>query len=352
MRHKQPYLALRGVQAGLTLIEFMISIALGMIVVAALAMLIGNQSSARSEIDRAGRLIENGRYAITAIVEDAQMAGYWGEITAAPAVPASVPDPCSATLANIQAAMGLHVQGYDSSVFSTTTLTCTPNWKSGTDVFVVRRADPDSSDVLTGGATDLAKLTNGQMYLQTGLASATGTVFSSVVAAGASASNATTFTLVKKDGSIAAPRKLLVHIYYVATCDVCTGSSADTIPTLKRAELGAAGGATVMGTPVTIAEGVENLQFDYGLDSDGDGAPDGTDGSSATFSLTDWSNVMSARIYLLARSTETSQGFTDGKTYTMGSAGTISPSAGTTAYARHLFVQSVRLVNASLRRSS
>ena len=90
----------RRTQAGLTLIEFMISIVLGMVIVAAMAMLIGNQSAARSEVDRSGRLIENGRYAITTMVEDLQMAGYWGEIYKTPEAPtslttvASLPNPC------------------------------------------------------------------------------------------------------------------------------------------------------------------------------------------------------------------------------------------------------------------
>jgi type IV pilus assembly protein PilW len=352
MRRKHPFAGSRSAQGGLTLIEFMISITLGMIVVAALAVLIANQSTARSDIDRTGRLIENGRYAIQNMVDDIQMAGYWGEMTSTPAVPGALPDPCSTTVADIQAAMGLHVQGYDASVFTSTTLTCVSNWKSGTDVIVVRRADPDYSAVVnSSNVTDLTKLTDGQVYLQTGLTSATGTVFSSAVFAGASASNATNFTLVKKDGSIAPPRKMLVHIYYVASCDVCTGGTADTIPTLKRVELGAAAGAVALST-VSIAEGIENLQIDYGLDSDSDGAPDGSDSSPASFTLTNWSNAMTAKIYLLARSTETTPSFTDAKTYVMGTASGVTPASGTTGYQRHMFVQSVRMANPSLRRSS
>ena len=63
----------RRLQRGLTLIEFMVSIVLGMIIVAALATLVADQSVNRAEIDRSGRLIENGRYAIRALAEDLQM---------------------------------------------------------------------------------------------------------------------------------------------------------------------------------------------------------------------------------------------------------------------------------------
>lgn len=366
---------LRG-QQGLTLIEFMISITLGMILVAALAVLIGNQSTNRSELDRTARMIENGRYAIRTIVEDLQMAGYWGEIISSGGSPTSVttlaamPDPCSATLTDLRDATFLHIQGYDASTFTSSTLSCVTNWKSGTDVLVVRRADPDFSAVVnSSGVTDLAKLTDRDVYLQTGLTSATGTVFGYGIYTGNSATNSTNFTLVKRDGTLAPPRKLVVHIYFVATCDVCTGLSADTIPTLKRLELAGEAVSLAMGNPVTIAEGVEDLQIDYGVD-DGqgaspvvfDGAPDGSDVNAASTRLgstvpDNWRNAMSAKIYLLARGTEKSATSKDSKSYCMGTSypspsGCYSPSTADAAYQRHLFTQTVRLTNPSLRRSS
>src|SRR5689334_17581664 len=104
MRH--PILPAAGrAQRGLTLIELMVSIALGMIMVAALATLIADQSANRAEVDRAGRLIENGRYAVRAMAEDLQMAGYWGELTTTPTAPAAMPDPCSTAEADLVSAM-------------------------------------------------------------------------------------------------------------------------------------------------------------------------------------------------------------------------------------------------------
>ena len=57
-------------QRGLTLVEFLISITIGLLMVAALATLIADQSGNRAEVDRAGRLIENGRYGIRAMTDD------------------------------------------------------------------------------------------------------------------------------------------------------------------------------------------------------------------------------------------------------------------------------------------
>lgn len=344
-------------QAGLTLIEFMVSIAIGMLLIAAIAMLIANQSGTRRDLDQSGRMIENGRYAVRVIAEDAQLAGYWGELSTV-TVPGALPDPCSVTAADLDAAMGIHVQGYDAS--ATAFPTCISSRLAGTDVLVVRHADPDHSDLMTGAAVDFAKVKVGQAYLQTGL-DATGLQFASVlaVASGVPGTDSTTFNLKKKDKTtIAPPRKVHVHIYYISSCSVevsgscASGDAGNPIPTLKRVDLAVTGGAVAMSSPVTIAEGIENLQVDYGVDSDAtpDGAPNGADLNGTTLTTpADWANVMTLKIHLLARTSEPAVGYVDNKTYAMGTAGSVGPF--NNSYKRHAFVQSVRLVNPIMRRA-
>ena len=63
-----------------------------------------------------------------------------------------------------------------------------------------------------------------------------------------------------------------------------------------------------------------------------------------------WPDVMSVKVYLLARSLERTPGFVDDKSYVLGTAGTVATTD--TGYKRHVFVQSVRLVNPSARRAS
>lgn len=353
----------RRTQRGLTLVEFMVSITIGLLMIAAIATLIADQSGNRAEVDRSGRMIENGRYGIRAMTDDLQMAGYWGELNGVPTTAslAALPDPCSLVLANLEAASQLHIQGYD-AVAAGAAPSCIANHKPGTDILVVRHADPDMSAVLTAGAPDLSKLTAGQVYVQTGLNVASSAFFSAVNVGNASATtNATNFPLVKKDKTTPANiRKFVVHIYYIAKCSVESGGSCDAgdggkpIPTLKMLELGANAGATAWSaTPVTIAEGIENLQVDYGVDTDGDGAPNGDDVDGTGIGVADWPNVMAVKIHLLARSLEKVPGFTDDKTYAFGTSPDWTPStADEKAYKRHLFVQSVRLVNPSARRQS
>jgi type IV pilus assembly protein PilW len=133
-------------------------------------------------------------------------------------------------------------------------------------------------------------------------------------------------------------RRYLARTYFVATCSDC---GRDEIPTLKRLEL--RDGALVA-TPV--AEGIEEVQFDYGFDLDGDGRPDdfrtdldGIAGSPAN----DWTNVMAVRLYVLSRTTEPTIGWSDPKVYDLGAHGTRGPFAD--AFKRRAYTAVVRLNN-------
>ena len=64
--------------------------------------------------------------------------------------------------------------------------------------------------------------------------------------------------------------------------------------------------------------------------------------------LADLPNIVSAVIYVLARNTEPSAGYTDTKIYSLGLAG--APAATSDNYRRHLFNAQVRLINMSGRR--
>lgn len=345
-------------QTGLTLVEFMVSIVIGMLMIAAIATLIANQSSTRGEIDKSGRMIENGRYATQVVANDLQLAGYWGESTTPPGAAVAMPDACDVTVANLLTATGLHVQGYsfDAGVAASAPLSgCVTNHKPGTDVLVIRRLDPDFSATQTGTNTDLAKVIENQIYVQTGLDSTGAALGAPVFAAGSSDASVNTanFILRKRTGSLAPLRKLVVHVYYISKCSVevagsCNGADGGKpIPTLKRLELGVGPAFT----KVTIAEGIENMQIDYGVDgADADGAPNGVDVDGSALTFTTWQDVMTVKVHLLARSGETTGGFVDNKTYALGSFGSASAATGEQGYKRHVFVQSVRLVNPSSRR--
>ncbi|WP_341902943.1 PilW family protein [Polaromonas sp. YR568] len=341
-------------QRGMTLVEWMISLTIGLILLAGLTTLIARQSSTQAELEKSSRQIENGRYAMQLLQEDLQLAGYYGEFSAVSTltVPTTLPDPCSVAAADLSSAMPFSVQGYDSpggtlpAEFAACPLLAA-NHLDGTDILVVRRAD---TAVVSGA------LVPGQAYFQAGL-SASGLEFNRVISVATStAVDTAVFTLKKKDTlTTAALRKYLVHIYYVSPCSVpasgsvCSAANTDdggtSVPTLKRMELSVQGGATRFVT-TPLVEGIEKLQLDYGFDTTGDGAPDSYAKDAATVGA--WADVVAIRVNVLARNNERTVGYQDNKTYTLGLDGTTT--ATNDAFKRRVFSQLIRLVNPSARR--
>ncbi|MBI2312009.1 MAG: PilW family protein [Betaproteobacteria bacterium] len=331
---------------GLSLVELMVALTIGLILLAGVTTLLINSSNTRRELDRSTRQLENARYAQLVIGEDIAHAGYYGQYYEVPApgeagFPAGLVDPCSTTPATIQSTLSLPLQGYNDPATSPITgCLAAANHRAGTDILVVRRAETKT--------TAMGSVTVGEIYLQSN-------GIGMILAAG-TATPASVFTLKKKDATTEADiRKFVTHIYFVSPCNVpasgsnCNGTTDDggrSIPTLKRIELTASGGSATFAT-VPIAEGVENLQFDYGLDNVGtaDGSPDAF--AAAPSSTTDWNNVMAVRVNVLARNTEPTPGYTDTKSYTLGS---VSVAADNAPYKRHVYSRLVRAVNPGSRR--
>jgi type IV pilus assembly protein PilW len=359
-------------QRGTTLVEWMVSITIGLILLAGLTTLIAQQSSTQAELEKSSRQIENGRYAMQLLNEDIQMAGYYGEFSnvAGLTVPGSLPDPCAVAVTDIEPAMVFPVQGYDALTTGLSTCLNAANHVSGTDILVVRRVDTATLTIASA-----ASAAGGQVYLQSGLAPS-GLVFEKKMGTGGTTSGFTLLTQAKPATAAAsgipataavpaapAPlRKFLVHIYFVSPCSVMAngstcGSTDDggkPIPTLKRVELSASGNTTEMNmTP--LVEGIENMQIDYGIDSTGnDGAPDGQF-VAAPATTAAWANIVTLRVHLLTRNNEASAGYVDPKTYEMGynssgSVQTVTPATAVQSYKRRLFSQLIRVVNPSARR--
>ncbi|HWT46374.1 MAG TPA: prepilin-type N-terminal cleavage/methylation domain-containing protein, partial [Vicinamibacterales bacterium] len=140
---------------GFTLVELMVALAIGTILLLALATLFINTSSARAEIDRASRQIESGRYAMQLLGDEIRHAGYLGPLINPPqnsAALTALPDPCSDTLANVQNATFLPLQGYAGAASATSLdtgklgcLDSAAGYKANTAVIVVRHVDTSIS---------------------------------------------------------------------------------------------------------------------------------------------------------------------------------------------------------------
>ncbi|MCX7258350.1 MAG: PilW family protein [Polaromonas sp.] len=355
-------------QLGTTLVEWMVSIAIGLILLVGLVVMFSEQSKAQSELEKSSRQIENGRYAMQLLNDDLQMAGYYGEFSGSLAVPGTLPDPCSTASTDLDAAMAFSVQGYAAPVTTAELPSCinSANHVPGTDVLVIRRADATALTLAQAAAAD----PKGQVYLQSGLSVAgqlskqmgPGTTATTAVFNLKTMAKPATPTTAAIAAQSAPLRKFLVHIYFVSPCSVMSGSTCTStsdggtpIPTLKMVELAASGTNTTM-TTTPLVEGIERMQIDYGLDTTSDGAPD-----SYARTTADWANVMAVQVYLLARNNETSSGYLDKKSYNLGLVGMAAAPSSTSAasaaialtgnqFKRKVFSQQIRLINPSSRR--
>ncbi len=334
---------LRQKQLGLSLIEMMVSMTLGLIVLSGVLVVFVNSSSARNEVERTTRQIENGRYASEILSEDLRLAGFYGQLDPTTvATPGALPaDPCSITVADWGAWIPVHIQGYDAASFTSTNCALT-NYKTGTDVLVIRRARTCSAN----STTCTPDVTANSLYLQVSLcpSQVTKYVLDKYPSSGTAPFDMQTKTC--DSATLANKREYYVHIYYIAT----DNGRGDNVPTLKRLEL--VGGTTPSWTTVPLVEGIENMQFLYGVDTNNDGVPDEYVANPTT--LARWMNVVTTQFFILARNIDTTPNYTDSKTYTLGkdASGSAITVTGSGAYRRHVYSGLVRIMNPAGRRDT
>jgi type IV pilus assembly protein PilW len=331
-------------QRGFSLIELMVSTTIGLVVLAVLATVFANTSAARAELERSSQQIDNGRYAVDVLTEDLQVAGYFGELNVASiVVPGALPDICSTAPAAWAAAIPFHVQGYDEGAAAPA---CMPaSLKPNTDIVALRRV----RTCLAGDAGCEAVLPT-QPYLQVSLCGTAGNAYGVGIAADVA------WPLTMKDcATIAGRRRYVSHVYFVSNDN---GSGA-SIPTLKRLELNGDGY-----TEVALVEGIERLQVEYGIDTDGDGSPDAYTADPTAYApvacptctpTTNWSNVVTAKLHVLSRALEISPGYVNGKVYELGLDAAGAPmrvGPFNDGYRRHVYSAAVRIMNPSGRRDT
>jgi len=336
MLHMKLHLNARASQRGLTLVELMVGLTLGLLVTAALLTVFANASNTGRNLERASQQIETGRYVAELLSEDLRLAGFYGEVQFTGAV-YSQPDPCSTT-PNPTGALNwvadpltlpAPVRGYRHA----DTVTCLANRRAGTDAIAMRRV---SAETITPASIATP---NTQNYVQYSYCVSDPAMTRLVFGADPSA-----FVLHNRNCTAAnSVRAYVSRIYFVASCNQC-GTGGDTIPTLKRMELV---GNQVVETP--LAEGVEMLRIEYGFDLNNDGAPDTyllTTDASVTGAA--WENVVAIKMHYVTRSIEKASGtgLATAQSFTLGGAGTYEiPTAD--GYTRRAYTTVIRLANSS-----
>jgi type IV pilus assembly protein PilW len=390
--------------SGMSLIELLVAIAIGSLLMVGLVSVFSNSSRSHRELEKASQLIENGRYAIDLLYNDIRHAGYYGHFYDLPD-PTGVPDPCDTGAAGtppvtteLYKGISIPIQSYQAANLTSrpdiTATTCDDdglfptsapfNTRAGSDILVIRRADtalfsgtsPDGTTTVVTGLT-----TDGEVYVQANMRKADIQIATAnnVSVDPTNVNSKTADNVDQNDTSKnmqkyptkastvwADTRKYHVHVYFVAPCSIGSGtspdgtcqSSDDTIPTLKRLELTDDGSGGTEMKIVPLVEGVEYLKLEYGIDTNpttknqltwltGDGMPDSY---VAAPSFAQWPLVVSIRVSILTRTLKETQGYSDGKVYTL--AGVTIPASGTFGdkFKRHVFSTDVRPMNMSGRR--
>ncbi len=329
---------------GVSIIEMMVSVALGLIVVAVMGGSYLSNKRTFQTSSQTSRIQENARFAMELILKDARMAGYvgcsqdmnnlldetdpnysptlfdpqaaasgWEYLGTAPTDSYTVPDPWtpgSGSASDWQNGAA-PAEPLDSNLL--------PFVMPGTDVLVIKRLEgpivatpannnnPNSnslnlnqnSDVLQGTIALVTNCGGGDLFMN--VSNDDATTMSKGAATGTSPGN--------KSGPSGKWRQKYVEsdeIFLLSSNAYFIGQGVSGAPALFRLEFDR--GISGLGNPIELIEGVENMQLLFGEDTDGDGVANGFVTAAV---LSDPTQVVSIRVNMLFRSLEETQDVAD-----------------------------------------
>jgi len=300
-------LTARSAAAGLTLIELMVALAIGMfLMIGAITVFMQGRTTFRIT-ENVSRLQENGRFILDTLEPDIRMASYWGLTNLGTSIDgrtgASAISP-SASLVTCGNNWTLDLARPVAGTNNTYSWGCGVPAGTGTamanaDTLVVRHASEDP--VLAGRSAN-------SLYVQSNRAQRS-QLFQGSALPGSP--NPTT----------SAPYRLIVNGYYVATNNTSSLSTAgNTVPSLRRRAL-----VDNLIRDEEIMAGVEDFQVQFGIDTtdpddDGRGAIDrfvNTDDAILTSAgfIANNGQIIAVRIWVRLRAERIENGFTDTATY-------------------------------------
>ncbi len=287
--------------AGVTLVELMVSLAIGSFLMIGALQIYSQSRQAYVINDSIARVQETAQFAMDTIEADLRMASNFGRSSRSDSIEgrsiAGNANPDGLTIDGACGAVWILNLAQPVEGTNSYALPCAPTGAGG--------AQPNSDTITIRRATVLpTNLVPGEGRLQIQSTRLQGQIFDDgvrPVAFGAPPLSET--------------HDLLVNTYYVAA----SSTLIPGVPTLRRKTLGVSGGAPQI-TDIEVAPGVENLQLQFGVDMDGDntvdryvnpGDPviDPTVGTAGGWVPT--ARVLTVRIWLVVRSISIETGIVD-----------------------------------------
>ncbi len=322
---------------GFSLVELMVAITISLVLLTGLIQVFLSSKRSYQIQDSIARMQENGRYALEVLNKDLRLAGYLGGNADTTTIgAANTPNGVTPITDNglcgsavdtqwgrmlNRGVFGINegIDGYNGCI---TAADSTPNnteYLNG-DILTVRYAQPlelnDGENVDRGG-----------FYL---VSSPMGSALSllnrnDTITTGGILDNPKTYNRVE------------AFAYYVGHQDTDCNGNATRTPALHRVFI------EPDGTPRTeeLVRGVENLQVQYGEDSDGDGTLDQYRNAD---DVTNWQSIQTIRLWLLVRDECPSPSYTNNNVYVMGDF-TFDPSGAEENFRRHLYTSTITLRN-------
>ena len=314
-------------EIGFTVVELMIALTLSMLLGVAIVTVFVNNSYSFDQDENLARMQDDARHALREIAFDLRMAGHYAELHIPGALAfdgaLAIGTDCGPAgevnwmYRTVEAGTGnsLSITAIDNATNAAATAahSCFLGGEllDGTDVVSIKRVA--GAEATTLSSDDVYLRTNGTV----------GFLFNGP-------------TPPSPPFVVNAPRADWTYrpsIYYIRQFANVPG---DGVPTLCRKSLRGAGPAM---TTECIATGIENLQIEYGIDTDADGHPNIYMANPA---LTDIQNVVAARIFLLARTTEIDTRYVNNKTYSLSNSPDFVPGD---SFHRRVFSTSVSIQN-------
>lgn len=340
-------------QQGLSLVELMIAMTLGLLLTLGLTTLfVQNRSHFRQNEDFA-RMQDSARFALQLISRDLLMAGYWGGVPDGSdiVIDASAnsgsglldANSCGPGPNNIASGWAFDTtnpieflnQDETSNINTIYSCMAQADLAANTDMLAIRRVAGQSTASVAGGAT-AANLYDNSFYLKAN------NVVGTVMKTGSGASNHTINNALVPAAAPLDYWRYVVRVYFIQPYTTTVG---DGIPSLCRYEIDHA--ATPSMVKTCLAKGVENLQIQWGIDVGGGGSQiqHTSNPGPGAGQVGDIADVVSARISLLVRGTEFDVGHTDRKVFGMGD---ITVPAANDNFRRRLYETTVHVRNKPL----